>query len=162
MTGISAIPHLSEIQPPDYVAKKPEPSNVDALDKSFSEHMKPKANELSTIDQKTITQQSKSKTNELSAIDQKKNKSADVNGTDLALKKVSREVEQQLYSILWGIIFSTAGVDGSTNDGVNALKMFAPELLSKMVEDGMGEEFGEIANSIYQDLKRKQMKQMEG
>ena len=76
-------------------------------------------------------------------------------GTDLALKEKAREVEKMLYSVLWGIVFNTAGVDGSNSEGVNALKLLAPELLTQIVSEGMKEEeLGDIANSIYKDLQR--------
>ncbi len=76
------------------------------------------------------------------------------NGTDLALRKISLEVEQQLYGILWNIVFTTADTDDST--GPNAAKLLMPELIAQIVTDISGDELGEIAESIYDHLKREQ------
>jgi hypothetical protein len=81
-------------------------------------------------------------------------------GTDIALKEKAREVEKMLYSVLWGIVFSTSGFDGSNTEGVNALKLLAPELLAHIVNDGMNEkELGDIADCIYKDLIRMKISQ---
>lgn len=85
-------------------------------------------------------------------IDSKNPRAFDESGTDFALRKISLEVEQQLYGIMWNIVFATANTDDSY--GPNAAKMLMPELISQMTVDASDGTLGEIAESIYEHLKR--------
>jgi hypothetical protein len=123
----------------------------------YSEIASAKRPNLLDITQKIDNPQVKESYNRYRASEQRKklqteSRDLDKNGTDLALRKVSLEVEQQLYAILWNIVFATAITDDTY--GPNALKMFGPELIAQMVTDARGEELGEIAESIYEHLKR--------
>lgn len=75
-------------------------------------------------------------------------------GTDLALKKVAEEFEQQIYAMMWQKVLDSAEVSfGEPSSSVDPVKLLGPELIADMVKAGMDpEEFGDLAKSIYDDF----------
>lgn len=76
----------------------------------------------------------------------------DKNGTDLALKKVAADFEKQVLGVMWNIAFST--VDREFQGGLGE-ELFHKELVNEMVKLSNTGEMGDIAESIYRDLKAK-------
>lgn len=71
-------------------------------------------------------------------------------GTDFALKELSCQFEQQILGILWNLAFSS--MDHEFEGGLGE-ELFHKELVNEMVKLADTGEMGEIAQSIYNDLK---------
>ena len=77
----------------------------------------------------------------------------DKNGMDLALKKVAEDFEKQILGIMWNLAFDT--VNREFQGGLGE-EIFHKELVNEMVKLSNTGEMGEIAQSIYNDLKAKE------
>jgi hypothetical protein len=71
-------------------------------------------------------------------------------GTDFALKELSCRFEQQILGILWNLAFSS--MDREFEGGLGE-ELFHKELVNEMVKLADTGEMGEIAQSIYDNLK---------
>jgi RPE3 domain-containing protein len=71
-------------------------------------------------------------------------------GTDFALKELSCQFEQQILGILWNLAFSS--MDREFEGGLGE-ELFHKELVNEMVKLADTGEMGEIAQSIYDNLK---------
>jgi len=71
-------------------------------------------------------------------------------GTDFALKELACQFEQQILGILWNLAFSS--MDREFEGGLGE-ELFHKELVNEMVKLADTGEMGEIAQSIYNDLK---------
>lgn len=78
----------------------------------------------------------------------------DKNGTDLALKKIAGDFEKQILGIMWNLAFST--VDREFQGGLGE-ELFHKELVNEMVKLSNTGEMGDIAESVYRDLKAKEV-----
>jgi hypothetical protein len=78
------------------------------------------------------------------------------NGTDLALKQLSSQIEKQMLGIMWNMAFST--IDKKFEGGLGE-EIFHKELVTEMVKSiNNDEKMGDIATSIYNDLKKTELK----
>lgn len=74
----------------------------------------------------------------------------ETDGTDFALKELSRELEQQILGIMWNLAFSS--MDREFEGGIGE-ELFHKELVNEMVKLADTGEMGDIAQSIYNDLR---------
>lgn len=81
-------------------------------------------------------------------------KAAD-DGTDFALKELSKDMEQQVLGVLWNLAFAAG--DKEYEGGLGE-EIFHKDLVAELVKLSSKGEMGEIAQSIYNDLKREQGK----
>jgi hypothetical protein len=72
-----------------------------------------------------------------------------VDGTDLALKRLSKEMENQLYGMFWTMIDSARDAD---HEGGFAEKLFRGPYLAEVVKTSSDAELGEIGEAIYRSL----------
>jgi len=78
------------------------------------------------------------------------------NGTDLALKQLSSQIEKQMLGIMWNMAFST--IDKKFEGGLGE-EIFHKELVTEMVKAiNKDDKMGNIATSVYNDLKKKEPK----
>lgn len=73
-------------------------------------------------------------------------------GIDFALKKLSIDFEKQILGIMWNMAAQT----NKNFEGGLGEEIFHQELINEMVKLSKTGEMGDIAQSIYKDLKRKQ------
>ena len=73
-------------------------------------------------------------------------------GIDFALKKLSIDFEKQILGIMWNM---AAQINKNFEGGLGE-EIFYQELINEMVKLSKTGEMGDIAQSIYKDLKRKQ------
>lgn len=71
-------------------------------------------------------------------------------GTDFALRKLSEDFEKQILGIMWNLAFQT--LDKEFQGGIGE-EIFHKELVNEMVKTSRTGEMGDIAASIYNDLK---------
>lgn len=79
----------------------------------------------------------------------------DKNGIDIALKKVAIEYEEQIYGIIWNMIFTSG--DREYQGGLGE-EIFHKELIAEMQKHTNTGRMGPIAESIYNDMVRKRQK----
>jgi len=75
--------------------------------------------------------------------------SVKVDGTDIALKRLSKEMENQLYGMFWTMIDSARDAD---HEGGFAEKLFRGPYLTEVVKTSSDAELGEIGEAIYRSL----------
>lgn len=73
-------------------------------------------------------------------------------GTDFALRKLSEDFEKQILGIMWNLVFETTNVGKEFQGGIGE-EIFHKELVNEMVNSSKTGEMGDIATSIYNDLK---------
>ena len=96
---------------------------------------------------KELVNSSKSKVSILAHQSSKSSVKSD--GTDIALKRLSKEMENQLYGMFWTIIDSARDAD---HEGGFAEKLFRGPYLTEVVKTSSDAELGEIGEAIYRSL----------
>lgn len=76
------------------------------------------------------------------------------NGTDLALKELAIEYEEQIYGIMWNMVYSAG--EREYQGGLGE-EIFHKELVTEMLKFTNTGQMGQIAQSIYDDMKRTQL-----
>ncbi|MDP4708883.1 MAG: hypothetical protein NWS20_02625 [Rickettsiaceae bacterium] len=96
---------------------------------------------------KELVNSSKSKVSILAHQSSKSSVKSD--GTDIALKRLSKEMENQLYGMFWTMIDSARDAD---HEGGFAEKLFRGPYLTEVVKTSSDAELGEIGEAIYRSL----------
>lgn len=96
---------------------------------------------------KELVNSSKSKVSILAHQSSKSSVKSD--GTDIALKRLSKEMENQLYGMFWTMIDSVRDAD---HEGGFAEKLFRGPYLTEVVKTSSDAELGEIGEAIYRSL----------
>lgn len=73
-------------------------------------------------------------------------------GTDFALKKVAQNYEKQFLGLMWN--FATENNDGHHYEGGMGEEIFRKEVVNEMTKSIRSEEMGNLAKSIYEELKK--------
>ena len=90
----------------------------------------------------------------LTLAEQRIKSQAKISGTDIALKRLSKEMENQLYGMFWTMI---DGARNSDHEGGFAEKLFRGPYLAEIVKTSSDAELGEIGEAIYRGLADKQI-----
>ena len=78
------------------------------------------------------------------------------NGTNFALKKLSKEMEAQLYGMFWVMIDNAREVEA---EGGFAEKMFRGAYITEVVKNGSDPELGEVGRAIYNSFAKEESQQ---
>lgn len=88
----------------------------------------------------------------------KPQKAAEINSTqepddgmDLALKQLATDYEKQIYGIMWNLAFQTVS---EKFEGGLGEEVFRRELVDEMLKLPNSDNLGNIAQAVYEDLKR--------
>jgi uncharacterized protein YnzC (UPF0291/DUF896 family) len=146
----------------NYLGANPIPINIDTnryqsqsksqKPDSFNEVLKSeKASSLKAQSEKALRLDKTGAFRKKIGSDLEKTAQVNGNGTDLALKKLASEMEQQFYSIMWNQAFATVGEDF---EGGLAEELFRKELIAEMIKGASADEMGELAEAIYIEAKR--------
>lgn len=121
----------------------PNSSNMDALIKAGGltreqiEELIVKENKLANSSRKDVLTNSKISNDRI--------------GTNLALKRLAKEMEVQIMGFFYTLIDNTREIN---HQGGTAERVFRGDYISKLVESGSDEELGEIGRAIYNNLVR--------
>jgi hypothetical protein len=77
--------------------------------------------------------------------------SVDKNGTNIAIKDLAIDMEQQFLAYMWNLAFSSAASDANSSSGE---RIFQQELVDEIVKTANDGEMGEIAQDIYEEVLR--------
>lgn len=69
-------------------------------------------------------------------------------GTNLAIRKLAEEMEQQLLGVLWNSAFAASG---QSYQGGLGEEIFRPELINETVKNLQGETMSDLAQRIYDE-----------
>ena len=111
-----------------------------------------KAKPVSLIEGNKLVKSTKNKV--LTLPEQRIKPQAKISGTDIALKRLSKEMENQLYGMFWTMIDSARNAD---HEGGFAEKLFRGPYLAEIVKTSSDAELGEIGEAIYRGLADKQI-----
>ena len=75
----------------------------------------------------------------------------DKNGTNIAIKELAMDMEQQFLAYMWNLAFSSATSDSAGGPGE---VIFQQELVDEVIRTANDGEMGEIAQDIYEEVAR--------
>jgi hypothetical protein len=75
----------------------------------------------------------------------------DKNGTNIAIKELAMDMEQQFLAYMWNLAFSSATSGATGGDGE---VIFQQELVDEVIRTANDGDMGEIAQDIYEEVAR--------
>lgn len=78
-------------------------------------------------------------------------KATDKNGTNIAIKELAMDMEQQFLAYMWNLAFSSAASGAAGGSGE---VIFQQELVDEIIKTANDGEMGEIAQDIYEEVLR--------